>query len=223
MRRFRIVALALFLIALFLGVPLSYARSVATSDTGTLGADQYSITSGGSIVPNSTGTKYAYIPLSHGTDTTPVVGGIGTWLISTGLAGTQETAGVLGCIALRDDADSLNFRFQLPETFVDGGVATDLDINFHVSEMGAGTNVSADVAIYEYGGITAIIVDTITVLNGAALGWTGLDTLSTGIGADSDIDADDILTIRISPRNAACDMDIYGMRLEYAPGIEVTE
>lgn len=170
--------------------------------------------------------KYHYYPIGYLSATVARVGGGAEPLLCAGLAGVDEIGSTQGYVTLSEDADFLRFRFALPETFIDTGTTTDLVIQFYVDEQMTIDAVTYDVAIYEFGATTPIITDQITMTYGQATGWIDLVTLSTGIGADTDIDADDILIITLSPESnpvAPHNANIYGCRIKYATGIEATE
>ena len=178
--------------------------------------------------------KLHYYPISSrgtaddsGVGQTPDVGGGALGYSGVGLGGVAETGATTGYITMAEDADILRFRFALPETFVDTGSQADLKIQFYVDEQVTADGVTYDVNIYEFNNTTPILTDQFTVVDGAAAGWVDLVTNSTGFGNDSDIDADDILFITISPEygpplSVDHDANIYGCRIRYRPGIDTT-
>jgi hypothetical protein len=115
------------------------------------------------------------------------------------------------------------FSMVVPPTFVDGGNAQDLVLQFDITES-AGEEMNLDVVVYELGSTTAIITDTVAVPNGtAARTWSGLATLLNGIGAVAGIDADDVLIISVSPVSDNDDCNVFGARLKYRCGIQATQ
>jgi len=166
--------------------------------------------------------KYAVADISYMSATEPRVTGWGASQLSVGLAGVDEIGATEGYVTLGEAADYLLFTMRVPSTFVDVGAATDLVIQFDMLEVAA-EEVNVDVRIFEYGNTTPIVTDTVVVANGAARAWNGLVTLSTGIGAVANIDADDILLIEVTATADADDVNIYGARLKYRTGLEATQ
>lgn len=172
--------------------------------------------------------KYHYYPMAFrpGEGKTYDVGGGADGLLSTGLSGIEEIGSTQGYIRMDNKNDIMRFRFHLPETFVDLGDANDLLLQFYVDDQVTSDAATYDVSIYEFGSTTPIITDTFTAKYGMTAGWVDLDTNSTGIGNDSDIDADDILVVVVTAEvgGVARDQaDIYGCRIRYRAGIEATE
>ncbi len=143
----------------------------------------------------------------------------GTTLACVGLtAGVGETGAVEGYTVVDDAADIVRFSVQLPDNWLDNGLVGNMEFEFDALEILAGCTIN--VLFYEYGNTTAIITDTIVIANAAARGWNNLVTLSTGIGADADLDAGDVLIVTLSPATNADDFWLYGVRMKYAVGLE---
>lgn len=173
------------------------------------------------------GYKYHYFPISYTSTTVAEVGGDAQSLGCSGLAaGATEVGSTQGYVQMMENADTLRFRFRLPQTFVDTGEQEDLIIQFHALEQTTVDAITYDVSIYEYGNTTPIFTDTFTLFNGDSQQWYNLDTYATGIGDDSDIDSDDVLVVVISCEDSSSQMNkanIYGVRLKYRAGIYATE
>jgi hypothetical protein len=174
--------------------------------------------------------KYHYFPISAGDTQTFEIGGGADPLKSLGLGleGEGETGANTGYVRLTEDADILRFRFHMPETFVDTGTQQDLLLEFYLDEQVTIDAATFDINVYEFNNTTPIITDELTIKNGDTAAWTGLVTNSAGIGNETDLDADDILVITVSPvtRTPYADghyTNIYGCRIRYRPGIETTE
>jgi len=145
----------------------------------------------------------------------------GSPLVCVGLAGVQETGAATGYVTVGDAADYLRFAVQLPEAWLDLGKVADLEFEFYISEQGS-AECNIDVRIFEFNNTTPIIIDTIAIANGATAGWVNLVTLSTGIGADADIDPGDTLVFEITATTNDDDFNIYGVRIKYSMGLETT-
>jgi hypothetical protein len=145
-------------------------------------------------------------------------------LTCSGLAaGTAETGDTAGKVSVDDAADVLIFGIRVPSTFVDSGAAGDLQLDFYITEQAA-EECNIDVRVFEPANTTPIVTDTLTVTNGASAGWFTFDSASTGIGDDSDIDADDsYLIIELTANADADDFDLSFVRLTYAVGLETTQ
>ena len=134
-------------------------------------------------------------------------------------SGAAEIGTTIGYASVGDDEDFLRFTVQLPDNWLDLGNAADLEFEFYISEQG-GTECNIDVRIFEFNNATPIVTDTIAITNGAAAGWVNLVTLSTGIGADTDIGPGDTLMFEMTSTADADDWDIYGVRMKYSIGLE---
>jgi len=159
--------------------------------------------------------------ISHVSGVLVGIGIPGNTLTCVGLtAGVGETGAVEGFTIVDDAADFLRIEVQLPDDWVDNGVATNMEFEFDILEIGA-AQCDIDVRFFEYGNTTPILTDTIAITNGTARGWVNLVTNSTGIGADADLDAGDTLVIEITANTNADDFRIYGIRMKYAVGLEM--
>jgi hypothetical protein len=172
---------------------------------------------------NGNSQKIEYVNLCYISATEIRATAPGFGMLCVGLAGVDDLLSTEGYIDLSDGTDYVRFGFQIPSDFIDAGNAQDLQIEFDMHEQ-AGEDVDLEVRIFEYGNTTPIITDTIVITNGAGRAWNALQSLSTGIGADSDISADDTLYIEITQEGAdhAEDVYIYGFRVTYETGIENT-
>lgn len=173
---------------------------------------------------NTKTKKRIVMPISYVSATEIRVGSPGFPALCTGLAGVDWIGTSLGYVNLSDGADFFNFGLQLPDDFVDTGLAADLVLEFDMYEQAA-EQVDLEVRIFDYNDTTADITDTIVIANGAARGWVGLVTLSTGIGAQTCIEPEAVLMIEITQEGAddAEDVYIYGARLTYRTGTENTQ
>jgi len=209
----------------------SFAEVLNLTTAGTLQIDGDLTVDGGDILSTAVGikattnsktTRYAYAPISYLSATETRVGGYGAGNLCVGLAGVDELGSTEGYVTLAEAADFLRFTVQVPSTFVDGGSAADLILSFDLHEQDAAEG-NYDVRVFEYGNTTPIITDTVVVANGAGRAWNGLVTLSTGIGADADIDADDILLVEFTINTDNDDVNVYGARLQYKVGLQATQ
>lgn len=173
---------------------------------------------------NSKTKKRVVIPLSYVSATEIRAGEPGFPALGVGLAGVDEIGTTEGYINLGEGADFVRFGLQLPDDFIDAGNAGDLLLEFDLHEQ-AGEECNLEVRIFEYGNTTAIITDTIVIADAASRAWSGLVTLSSGIGADADITAEDVLLIELTQEGADDleDVYVYGARLTYLTGIENTQ
>jgi hypothetical protein len=195
---------------------LDYLDDIQGLDSG---ADAYI-----SWETNGNSQKIEYVNLCYISATEIRATAPGFGMLCVGLAGVDDLLSTEGYIDLSDGTDYVRTGFQIPADFIDAGNAQDLQIEFDLHEQ-AGEDVDLEVRIFEYANTTPIITDTITITNGAGRAWSTLDTLSSGIGADSDISADDTLYIEITQEGAdnAEDVYIYGFRVTYETGIENTQ
>jgi len=144
-------------------------------------------------------------------------------LAQVGLAaGVAEIFATEGYTMIDTETDFLFITMPIPSTFVDAGAVGDLILAFDIEEQ-TDEECNIDIRVFEYGNTTPIVTDTLAIGNGDARQWELLVTLATGIGADADIGADDILMIEITSTAGGDDFDIYGIRLEYRVGIEATQ
>jgi len=143
----------------------------------------------------------------------------GSPLDCVGILGVAEQGDQIGYVTVGDDEDFLRFSIQVPDTWTDRGLAGDLEFEFYISEQATET-CNIDVRIFEFNNATPIVTDTMAITNGTAAGWTNLVTLSTGIGADTDIGPGDTLVFELTATTDNDDFRIYGVRMKYAIGIE---
>jgi len=132
-------------------------------------------------------------------------------------AGSAELGGTEGYVTVDDDEDFLRFTWQLPETFIDTGVAGELTFEFDIHEQAA-EECNIDIRIFEYGNTAVIYTDTLTVANGAARAWVALDTDT--LGSDADIGPGDSLLVEITSTTDNDDFNIYGVRCKYRFGLQ---
>lgn len=151
------------------------------------------------------------------------VGGGGSGLTCTGLAGVDEAGATEGYVELAEAADILIFHLPVPETFDDAGAAADFDINLDLHEQEATNTVNVDIRIFQYGDTTPIVTDAFTIVSGTARGWTAMDTASTGFGDDAELDPDDELVIEVTVNTDDDDVRVYGARIKYRVGIDGTQ
>jgi len=189
---------------------------IATADTGYM-----------TISTDSKTHKYRIMGVSYVSATVMDIDQPGHGLVCTGLSGSSQAYGTEGNVHIADTGDTMLFTIQLPETFVDVGSASDLIIEFDINEQIIGDSMDLRVHIYDYGDTVPDISDTVQLDSDAEIAtreWAGLQTLSDGIGADTCVAADNVLTIALFPETDSGDSGyIYGIRLKYRVGIEVTE
>lgn len=192
---------------------------------------------GGTIATNDarfcvkTGTtnhRYKYYGVSYNDAATliPVVTGGASALRSVGLAaGVADIGSAEGYVAIGDAADHLIIAIPMPDTFIDTGTQADLVLSFDIAEQSGLSQATATVNIYQRGAATANIIagDTIVIANGAARAFNNLQTNSTGIGNDVELDEEDTIVIDISPNSAADDFNVYGVRMKYRYGLEASQ
>lgn len=167
--------------------------------------------------------KYKVVPVSYISATECRLGVGGDGNLCVGLtAGADEIGTTEGYVEVDDAADFLRFSIELPDDWVDTGTAADLQIEFDIHEQAA-EECNVDVRLFEYGNTTPILTDAITLADSAARAFTALDTASSGIGADSDIDGDDLLFVEMTCTADTDDFFLYGVRLTYRVGIGATQ
>ena len=186
-----------------------------------VGAQAWQLLPGNSLVQGKLGVPgygQETMRISYGNAVTEMrIDAPGSPLVCVAIAGTQEIGTTEGFINVDAAADFLRFTVQLPDTWIDNGVATNMEFEFDILGTGVGTE-TIDVRFFEYGNTTAIITDTIT--GPAARAWTNLDTLSTGIGADADLGPGDVLLIEMTAVAGTDDFRIWGVRMKFATGLE---
>jgi hypothetical protein len=176
------------------------------------------------VSTNAKTMRYVTCPISYVSATEIRCGGSGTANICAGLtAGADETGAVEGYVTVDDAADFLRFTIQLPYTWVDTGVATDLVMTFDILEVAA-EECNIDVRVFEDANTTPVFSDTIVVANGAGRAWCPLVTLATGIGAcATTLDPGDHLIVEVTGAADADDFKIYGCRLKYRVGLQADQ
>ena len=211
--------------ALEVGTATNYVSIDDTTGIKMLGSvdDITSVAAGIKFTTNTTKThKYVTGQFAYVSATEISVAGWGTDVVCEGLpAGTAiDTDGAgtltLGVVKSEAAADFIRWSCQVPTTFVDTGTATDLILEIEANETVSGATVACDV--YAYGGTTPIVEGNFSLTEADGKIWYTLN-----LGADADIDADDILIIELVQAGADDDFDLYGYRLKYRVGIEATE
>ena len=152
-----------------------------------------------------------------------VTGGA-TPLACTGLSGVADAGSTEGYVTMDSSAaDVMLFAVQMPQTAIITGAAGDLVLEFDVDESGTDTTMVLAVTIYDGDSTGAIASDSISIDTGTARGWVGLQTYSGGLGALATVTVNDRFYIKVAPQDATDVCNIYGVRLKYRAGLEVTE
>lgn len=146
-----------------------------------------------------------------------------TPLACTGLSGVADAGATEGYVTMDSSADVLLFAVQMPPTSVVTGAAGDLVFEFDVDENGTDTTMVLTVTIYDGDSTTAIASDSVSIDTGTARGWFGLQTYAGGLGALSTVTVNDRFYIKVAPQGATDVCNIYGVRMKYRAGLEVTE
>ena len=166
--------------------------------------------------------NYVYFGIGYEAATTITVSGGGSEMVCTGLAaGVADAGSTQGYTMLDDAADTMLFSFRMPDDCVITDTDTDFVLDAYLHEQLSGTAVNIN--IYEFGNTTPILTDTYVTVDGVAAGWVTMTTKSTGFGADTDLDADDTLIIKLDTVGDANDVDVYGFRLKYKTGLAATQ
>lgn len=162
--------------------------------------------------------------LGYVSATAITVTGGATPLACTGLSGVADAGSTEGYVTMDSSAaDVLLFAVTMPQTAVITGTASDLLFQFDIDESGTDTTMVWNVAIYDGDTTAAIVSDTISIDSGAARAWVGLQTYAGGLGTLSALTVNDRLYLRLSPVDATDSGTIYGVRMKYRAGWEVTE
>lgn len=198
----------------------------STNDLGASG-EEFAEVHADAIIMGSN-YKYSYMPISADSDAGNggailadkfTIGGIAVDLTATGLSGVEETGAAEGYVTLDAATDNMTWYMVLPETFVDGGSASDLLISFDMSEAAAAAGTdSYELYIYEDGSETAVMVDEDLSMNATTRAWVD----SSGMGDNASISgANKVLIVKIETQGADDDCQVYGARLKYKAGIDV--
>lgn len=201
------------ILILFLGIGTLFISDI--------GAQVWQRLPGNSLVQGKLGVPgygQETMRISYGTVVTEIrIDAPGSPLVCVDIAGTPEIGTTEGFVNVDVAADFLRFTVQLPDTWIDNGVATNMEFEFDILGIGGGDE-TIDVRFFEYGNTTAIITDTITAPVPRA--WTNLNTLSTGIGAEADLGPGDVLLIEMTANGGTDDFRIWGVRMKFATGLE---
>lgn len=147
-------------------------------------------------------------------------------LASVGLSGTPDAGSVEGSLSL-GVSDSMAFCVPIPQTMAITGTAGDLMLFFDGVKPAAvpatDTCSVLRVQIYDGDSTTAIVTDLVTFDSGASRAHVGLTAYAGGLGALASITSNDRLYVVVTPVDVDDTATVYGVRLKYRAGMEVTE
>jgi len=143
----------------------------------------------------------------------------------TGLAaGAGHIGSTLGYVTVEEGADFVLIGMSIPP-LATLGAAADFVLEFEIKENAVSGDdddddvpCDLDVRIFSSADTNPVVTDTIAITGGAAKGWHGLVTASTGIG--------DVLTvgegylIELTANDDNDNFDLYRVRMTYLSGVE---